>query len=111
MAEHIRQLSASQLKLIIEKIRSISHGEVVLVAQDGVLIQLEVNEKINFSARLQNSTDDWLEEQEEALSKHIQQEFAKLQYGRLSVIVKNGRVKQLERTEKQRFLGLDGEGI
>lgn len=111
MSEHVKRLMDSQLKLILSKIRSIRHGEIVLIAQDGVLIQLEVNEKINFGVKPANGTDTWLDEQEEVLARHIQQEFAQLQYGRLSIIVKSNKVKQLERTEKQRFLGLDGEGI
>ena len=45
------------------------------------------------------------------MAGRIAHEFAKLQFGRLTVVVKQGHVVQLERTEKQRFTGLDGEGI
>lgn len=41
----------------------------------------------------------------------IQNEFAKLKYGKLSIVVQGNRITQLERVEKQRFTGIDGEGI
>ncbi|WP_423791713.1 DUF2292 domain-containing protein [Mitsuokella jalaludinii] len=41
----------------------------------------------------------------------MRKEFRLLQYGRLVLVIRKGRLMQIERTEKQRFTGLDGEGI
>ena len=45
------------------------------------------------------------------LAARIRKEFRLLQYGRLVLVIRKGRLMQIERTEKQRFTGLDGEGI
>ena len=45
------------------------------------------------------------------LAARIRKDFGLLQYGKLVLIICKGRLLQLERTEKQRFTGLDGEGI
>ena len=45
------------------------------------------------------------------LAARIRKDFGLLQYGKLVLVIRKGRLLQLERTEKQRFTGLDGEGI
>ena len=45
------------------------------------------------------------------LAARIRKEFRLLQYDRLVLVIRKGRLMQIERTEKQRFTGLDGEGI
>ena len=87
-------------------------GEVILVAQDGILVQIEWNEKIrleNFCSRQKVCL--WDGRTCQYIVDHVRQEFAHLTYGRLVIVVKRGSVTQIERTEKQRFTGLDGEGI
>lgn len=97
---------------ILQGIGRMANGETVLVAQDGILAQVEFAEK-----RRVEHWDDALPQDEfhtaawQRLAGRIAHEFAKLQFGRLTVVVKQGHVVQLERTEKQRFTGLDGEGI
>ena len=97
---------------ILQGIGRMANGETVLVAQDGILVQVEFAEK-----RRVEHWDDALPQDEfhtaawQCLAGRIAHEFAKLQCGRLTVVVKQGHVGQLERTEKQRFTGLDGEGI
>lgn len=97
---------------ILQGIGRMANGETVLVAQDGILVQVEFAEK-----RRVEHWDDALPQAAfsaaawQRLAGRIAHEFAKLQFGRLTVVMKQGHVAQLERTEKQRFTGLDGEGI
>ena len=97
---------------ILQNLQRITYGEVILVAQDGVLVQLEWSEKL----RLDHWGDtltcrSWGERERRCIIRRVVMEFAHLQFGRLVIVVKGGRVIQIERTEKQRFIGLDGEGI
>lgn len=97
---------------LIEQMQKISFGEVVLVAQDGVLVQIESQEKLrlaNWGQHLEQQL--WTDKQQKHILKHLRQEFSHLAYGKLVIVIKNGNVIQMERTEKQRFTGLDGEGI
>ena len=97
---------------ILKILQLISFGEVVLVAQDGILVQVEWKEKLRIeSFGCQWDEQVWSEKQRQHVAEHIRQEFCRLQYGRLVIVVKRGSVVQMERTEKQRFTGLDGEGI
>lgn len=111
------KLSSGEIPLevmdyLIEQMQKISFGEVVLVAQDGVLVQIESQEKLrlaNWGQHLEQQL--WTDKQQKHIVKHLQQEFNHLAYGKLVIVIKNGNVIQMERTEKQRFTGLDGEGI
>ncbi|WP_222930947.1 YezD family protein [Selenomonas ruminis] len=97
---------------ILRILQTISYGEVVLVAQDGILVQVEWNEKLRMDCfGVPSQVQVWSEKQRQHISEHVKQEFGRLQYGRLVIVVKRGDIVQMERTEKQRFTGLDGEGI
>ncbi len=98
------------LKFSLREIQKIKNGEIIFVAQDGYLMQVEVNQKIRVADwEEKNSGVD--EEIFSALAKKILSEFEKLSYGRLVVKIQKGRVTQIERTVQSRFTGLDGEGI
>jgi hypothetical protein len=100
------------LGYILQILQHIAFGEAVLVAQDGVLVQIEWNEKlrlVDWGSR--QDLPDWSQRQRQYLIQRIRQEFSHLRFGRLVIVVKAGRAVQIERTEKQRFTGLDGEGI
>lgn len=108
------KLSSGEIPLevmdyLIGQMQKISFGE---VAQDGVLVQIESQEKLrlaNWGQHLEQQL--CTAKQQDHIIKHIQQEFSHLTYGKLVIVIKNGNVIQMERTEKQRFTGLDGEGI
>ena len=51
------------------------------------------------------------EEELTGLAQRIRTAFIHLDFGQLVIVVKAGNVVQIERTVKQRFTGLDGEGI
>lgn len=97
---------------LLAQMQKISFGEIVLVAQDSVLVQIESQEKLrlaNWGQHLEERS--WSSQHKANIQKHLRQEFARLSYGRLVIVIKNGNVIQMERTEKQRFTGMDGEGI
>lgn len=103
-------IPAEVLKFVTDELQKIQNGEIIFVAQDGYLMQVEVRKRRRIA--------DWLEEtlpRDEKnltmLEKSIQQEFSKLDYGQLSIKIQKGRVVQIERVVRQRFTGLDGEGI
>ena len=98
------------LKFVFDELQKISNGEIIFIAQDGYLMQVEIRQRRRIA--------DWTEEnfpRDEkifaALEKNIRQEFSKLDYGQLSLKIQKGRVVQIERLVRQRFTGLDGEGI
>ena len=98
------------LKFVFDELQKISNGEIIFIAQDGYLMQVEVRQRRRVA--------DWQEENLpldektfSALEKNIRQEFSKLDYGQLSIKIQKGRVTQIERLVRQRFTGLDGEGI
>lgn len=82
---------------ILQGLRTIRYGEIVLVAQDGVLMQVEWSEK--------RRLDCW-QESEDGENSYTERALTDL-----AARIRKGRLLQLERTEKQRFTGLDGEGI
>ena len=98
------------LNFVMEELKKIHNGEIIFIAQDGYLMQVEVRQKRRIA--------DWQEDNLlcedknfSALEKSIRQEFSKLDYGQLSIKIQKGRVTQIERVVRQRFTGLDGEGI
>ena len=93
--------------------KSISYGEMVLVAQDGVLMQVDWSEKRRLDCwhDTEDAKPPYPERVLTELAARIRKEFRLLQYGRLVLVIRKGRLMQIERTEKQRFTGLDGEGI
>lgn len=98
---------------IIQGLRTIRYGEIVLVAQDGILMQVEWSEKRRLDCwqESEDRENAYSEQTLADLATRIRKEFRLLQYGRLVLVIRKGRLMQLERTEKQRFTGLDGEGI
>ena len=103
-------IPAEVLKFVIDELQKIQNGEIIFIAQDGYLMQVEI--------RKRRRVADWKEEnlpREDKnfslLEKNIRQEFSKLDYGQLSIKIQKGRVTQIERVVRQRFTGLDGEGI
>lgn len=100
---------------ILDSLQRLSFGEVVLVAQDGVLVQVEWSEKLRTTDILagEGATERhvWEAAELDYVAAHVRAEFRELCYGRLVIVVKRGAVVQIERTEKQRFTGMYGEGI
>ncbi len=98
------------LNFAISELKKIRSGEIIFVAQDCYLMQVEVNQRRRISD-WDSELPDWSEELCANIRKQIAKEFATLAYGRLVIKIQKGRVVQIERTIQHRFTGLDGEGI
>jgi len=105
-------ISPQAMTYIRQALSEICFGELILVAQDSRLIQIERNEKIRI---LQNTPaferTDIDEKELLFIENNIQKSFKSLDYGQLVIVIKNGKVKQIDRTIRSRFTGMDGEGI
>ena len=103
---------------IIAILNSTFHGNVALIYQDCRLVQIERNEKIRPS-ELKRGNNHLLQGLKEncdlpTVRARIQEAFEKMEYGQVVIVIKEGRIIQIDRTEKQRFptlVGLYGDGI
>ena len=107
------EIPSMAMEYILQGLKTIGYGEVVLVAQDGILMQIEWNEKRRLDCWQEAAASQcpYSAAALQEIAQRIHKEFRLLQYGRLVLVIRRGRLMQIERTEKQRFTGLDGEGI
>ena len=98
------------LDFALAEMQKILSGEIIFVAQDARLMQVEVTQRRRL-ADWSEKISAWSDELQLTLRKQISQEFSTLLYGRLVIKIQKGRVSQIERTVQSRFTGLDGEGI
>lgn len=98
------------LSFALAEMQKIFSGEIIFVAQDGYLMQIEINTRRRVSD-WEEKIPAWSADLISNVAKQIQLEFSKLIYGRLVIKLQKCRVTQIERTVQQRFTGLDGEGI
>ncbi len=103
-------IPAEVMEFALAELKKIRSGEVSFVAQDGYLMQVEINQRRRL-ADWDLEVPAWSEEFCVQIKKQIAREFSTLAYGRLVVKIQKGRVVQIERTVQHRFTGLDGEGI
>ncbi|MBP2628555.1 MAG: hypothetical protein H6Q68_3266 [Firmicutes bacterium] len=103
---------------IISILNSTFHGNVALIYQNSRLVQIERNEKIRPSDLNSgnNHLPQGLKENCDlpAVRLRIQAAFEKMEYGQVVIVIKEGKIVQIDRTEKQRFpelVGLYGDGI
>jgi len=109
-------ISQELLGKIVEILHSMVYGNIILIVQNFRLVQIERNEKIRPEdmAEYGNTLKATRRADYAILCRKIQQQFTGLEYGQVVVVVKAGKIVQVERTEKYRFpnfTGLDGEGI
>ncbi len=104
------EIPAEVLDFAISELKKIRSGEIIFVAQDGYLMQVEVNQRRRL-ADWETDLPDWSAELCANIRKQIVKGFSTLAYGRLVIKIQKGRVVQIERTIQHRFTGLDGEGI
>lgn len=113
-----REQSLKLIELIEKSIRSIQFGSIILIIQDGHIIQLEKNEKIRIDpANLIKYLQDHKNEVSRAtpnVGSRILSVVQDLQYGQVVILIKDGNVIQVDRTDKQRIAnwqGINGDGI
>lgn len=110
------KLSSAALKIITSLMQEIFHGEINLIVQNSCLIQIERNEKMRLVDISKYAAYHKKTQQIDytPVCEKIQQEFSDLAFGNIAIIIKSGKVTQVEKTEKYRFsdfTGMDGEGI
>ena len=94
--------------IISDLVNSINHGTVILVIQDGRLLQLERHDKIRLDTEDKALRAALKQHQIERLQTKLQDEMKDLQFGQVILNVKNGIIVQIERTVKHRSFGLEG---
>lgn len=102
-------ISASTMALVVEFVNSINHGTITFTVQDGRLLQLERNDTIRLDALGKGVTSRLLTpDQAQRLQKRLQDELKNMQFGQILLHIRGGLIAQIERTEKQRYSGLEG---
>ena len=109
-------ISSAAMTMIIGLLHEVFHGEVTLVVQDGCLVQIERSEKLRPAEAARYAAYQKAVQSADytPVSRKIQQEFAGLQFGHIVIVIKSGRIIQVERAEKHRLTGVfgyDGGGI
>jgi hypothetical protein len=109
-------LTAEISATVTQLIRETSFGSLVFIVQDSRIVQLERNEKYRFSALAKSSPVRLKAVKPIAADPlpRIQASLADLQFGQVVVKIQEGRVVQIDRTEKKRIpdlVGLGGDGI
>ena len=106
-----RGIPVPVMDYVVHALQGTYFGEVVLVAQDGSLIQVEHTKKLRVDAwkEAESCQIEWTAQREKTLRERIESEFSALSYGRLAITVQQGKIKQMNRLEMQRFI--DGDGI
>jgi len=111
-------ISVETMDQIISILSHTFHGNVALIYQDSRLVQIERNEKIRPSTVSggKNAYPQGLKDNCDyaAVRARILEAFENMEYGQVVIVIKEGRIIQIERTEKQRFaalVGVYGDGI
>lgn len=107
---------AQVLAVIDQSIQNINFGEIVVVVQDGHVVQIERTERILISNKKNAQASEGKKSMAETnlLRGKILGELSHLKYGQLVVKIKDGKAIQIEKTEKRRFPeveGVYGDGI
>lgn len=110
------KINSSTMKFITKLLHEVFHGEITLIVQNSCLIQVERKEKTRVTdiVKYEQHAGKTAARDYTPVCEKIQQEFSDLEYGNIVIVIKTGKVVQVERTEKRRFqgfTGLDGEGI
>lgn len=102
--------------IVTRLIKETAFGSLVFVVQDARVVQLERNEKYQFSLSAKNPAARLhvVPPLETNPLPGIQAALLDLQFGQVVVKIQEGRVIQIDRTEKRRLpdlMGLGGDGI
>ncbi len=103
---------------VTEALAEIQHGSITLVVQDARVIQMEVLKKIRFNEATHiNTTSSGSIDYnalKDGVNKQIACALAGMKFGQITFQIKQARIAQVERLEKQRFPdleGIHGDGI
>lgn len=109
-AKAVRQdvLDAAAFDKIELLIKSTFHGSITAVVQDSCIIQIERNEMIRTSDLL-NKLSAINKDGSPGVRSRLLESITGLKYGQIVVVIKNGAVVQIEKTEKSRLTGWQGQ--
>lgn len=108
----IDALDGGVLGVIEAAVTGIVFGSITLVVQDSCLLQMEKVEKVRFADL--GAKPAPRSEAAVTVRAKITTALKGLRYGQVVLVVKDGKITQIEKTEKQRFTlleGVNGEGI
>ncbi|WP_196594256.1 DUF2292 domain-containing protein [Pectinatus sottacetonis] len=110
------ELDAKKINIITNLLKEIFHGEITLIIQNSCLMQIVRNEKIRLSDfnKYEQHHKNTKPVNYTPVYNKIQEQLKNLEFGNIVIVIKSGRVVQVEKTEKHRFqefTGMDGEGI
>lgn len=102
--------------IIEAEVSKTQHGTVTLIAQDGRLIQIDKTEKIRLNQLETGRKEGGPEARLNSVQfrRRIGEVLQGLRFGQVSIVIKENKVVQIEKAEKQRMsdlTGLFGEGI
>lgn len=98
-------LPSDVFHLIEQAVSDIGFGSVTLIVQDRKIIQIEKLDKIRVGDKQAAPVSG---NSSELLRNKILEAMEEMSYGQVMIIIKNRRIIQIERTEKQRFNSLEG---
>jgi hypothetical protein len=110
-------ITSAALEQIMAIVKDIGHGNITLMTQNFRLIQIERNEKIrpcDLETPAKPEKNIRRGCNYAAARAGILEACQALEYGQVVIVIKNGKIVQIDRTEKQRFpslVGLNGDGI
>jgi hypothetical protein len=108
-------LEASLLEGLMELLKKTFHGQLVLIVQNFRVVQIERKENFNPEDLLDKNLALTLESfKPQLVSQKLNQALKGLEFGQVVLVVKKGRLMQIERLQKERFSdlqGLAGDGI
>ena len=110
-------ITTKTIDQIIAISQQIQFGSVTLTTQNFRLIQIERQEKIrpdDLAVGITSTGGSLSRNDLTAIRRGIREACEQLEYGQVVIVIKNGKIVQMERTEKQRFpslIGVNGDGI
>lgn len=110
-----RYLLPQVIELLRHSLHTIQYGYLILTVQDGCVIKMERTEKFIFSSK--NKSDYIVRDipaEQHSFQPKILAQLKGLMYGQLIIRIENGKVEQIEKTEKRRineYEGIYGDGI
>lgn len=110
-----KSLPAQVIELIRYSLHTMRYGYLVLTVQDGCVIKMERTEKFIFSSKHKTGyiVRD-IPAGQHSFQPKVLAQLQGLMYGQLIIRIEDGKVEQIEKTEKRRiheYEGILGDGI
>ncbi len=103
------------MELIRHSLHTVQYGHLILTIQDGCVIKMERTERFIFSSKNKKGyVIRDIPEGQHSLQAKIIAQLQGLMYGQLIIRIEDGKVDQIEKTEKRRineYEGIHGDGI